>query len=755
MIRNTLRVLFVIFLLFLSGGISPCMVQAVTSGDQSSQPKVSTSSDLGDKEFGEMRVVQLEQTMGKWSAVPIAESAARFGVTEADVEDRITVLAALQNFYRRLSTATEKTAPLKVEVEKRLLDSDQAKLALEEKPPYTLTYYDSYLRNVDDLVVKKEGLGDAVLREQKAIVSAQDRLTESGKLLRLAQSEFEKAQGTDQELAKQWLLQKAELQEELWQVTLAYLKKNLENLNLQKKAAELRLGQVEEARKYVYGNLIFDKNDLESGIARHEDHLKKLSQRSEALEAQVAKAETAYAEAHANLSVATGEKATKKAQRIFALADLRREYLHLSAEQTQEMIGFANEMRDIWIDRCSLLQRTGVSADVLIKERDEVKKRMGRFEDVIIAQQKYQAALFSRSAALDKEQEEADLSKAEAASLKERGKVLDAIMVQNMAYMALLIDLNTMNQRLLDEIVDRISTVDITEKVSSLWRNRIAQLLNTELWYVGGYAVRLKEFVIAMFILVLGLLASRRVARFTRRWLLLHSKRMEVTVVHAIEQLLYYILLCSSFLVALKIVNVPLTAFAFLGGAIAIAVGFGAQNLFNNLISGFIIMIHQPFKINDIVQFEDVTATVLEVDSRSTKVRTFDSIDVVVPNSYFLENRITNWTLSDKVIRGKLEIGVAYGTPARKVEELLLQMAKEHKVILNDPKPYVLFSDYGASSMDFILYFWVDIRRGYPSTVTSDLRYKIQDVFDREGIEIPFPQMDLYVRKLASSEEFS
>ena len=197
----------------------------------------------------------------------------------------------------------------------------------------------------------------------------------------------------------------------------------------------------------------------------------------------------------------------------------------------------------------------------------------------------------------------------------------------------------------------------------------------------------------------------------------------------------------------MKIVNVPLTAFAFLGGAVAIGIGFGAQNLFNNLISGFILMVQQPFKINDVVEFDGVTATVMEIDSRSTRVKTFDNYDVLVPNSYFLENKITNWTLSDKIIRGKLEIGVAYGTPARKVEGILLKLANDHDMIIPNPEPFVLFSDYGSSSMQFVLYFWVDTRKTFPSRVGSDIRYRIQEIFEREGIKIPFPQMDVYLKK--------
>ncbi|NCC96932.1 MAG: mechanosensitive ion channel, partial [Synergistales bacterium] len=533
-----------------------------------------------------------------------------------------------------------------------------------------------------------------------------------------------------------------------------YLKRNLENINLQVSVASLRLEQEEDLRRYIHDNLAYDQKDLDEGLARYSSGEEELKKKIASLAGDAEKAEKAYADSHANLTVASGEKAVKSAQMAFAEAEIMRELIHLTSSQSQEMVGMLGEMKEIWSFRYSLLKDGGMSADVLLKARDEVEDRVGRFENVLLAQQRYQSSLHRRALALDKEIEE-QKGKEELSSLKKRRKMLDQVMSQNMNYIATAMTLDSMNKRLLEEIKGRVSTVNVAEKVTTLWRTRTTEILNTELWHSGDYSVRLKEFVLALSILSLGLMASKRLARFIRKWFLLHSKRVDVTGIYAVERLLYYVLIVASFLISLKIVNVPLTAFAFLGGAVAIGVGFGAQNLFNNLISGFILMVQQPFKINDVVEFDGVTATVMEIDSRSTRVKTFDNYDVLVPNSYFLDNKITNWTLSDKIIRGKLEIGVAYGTPAKKVEEILLRLAKEHELVIPHPEPFVLFSNYGSSSMDFTLYFWVDTRKGFPSKVSSDVRYRIQEIFEREGIEIPFPQMDLYIKKAALSEAYT
>lgn len=709
------------------------------------------AENLFDRGANERRIEELNLALERLASVPIAESAAIYGITEADVESRITALSSLQNFYRRLNVAVEKTSGFVEEEKKRQLEKEQSVLTLEEKPPFNLSYYDGYLQRVEDLVSSLSEFRESMTREQKAIISAQGQLEEAGQSVRLARSELESAKGTDLEQNKEWMLRRALVREELWKVTLAYLRRSLENIRLQTSIDTLRLDMVEDVRRYINDNLAFDQKDLDEGLARYSSREEDLTKRIASLAGDVEKAEKVYADSHANLAVATSEKAQKNAQRAFSEAEISREYLHLAASQSQEMVGMLGEMREIWSFRYSLLKEEGVSTDVLIKARDDVKARVGRFENVLLSQQRYQATLHRRGLALDKAIEEEN-GKEDLASLKKRRKILDDIMSQNMNYMAVAMTLDSMNKRLLEEIGRRISSVNVAEKVTTLWKTRTTEILNTELWYSGDYAVRLKEFILALFILSLGLIASKRLARFIRKWFLLHSKKVEITAVYAVERLLYYFLIVASFLISLKIVNVPLTAFAFLGGAVAIGIGFGAQNLFNNLISGFILMVQQPFKINDVVEFDGVTATVMEIDSRSTRVKTFDNYDVLVPNSYFLENKITNWTLSDKIIRGKLEIGVSYGTPAQQVEKILLRLANEHEFVIPHPEPFVLFSGYGSSSMDFTLYFWVDTRKAFPSKVGSDMRYRIQEIFEREGIEIPFPQMDVYLKKLASQE---
>jgi small-conductance mechanosensitive channel len=193
-------------------------------------------------------------------------------------------------------------------------------------------------------------------------------------------------------------------------------------------------------------------------------------------------------------------------------------------------------------------------------------------------------------------------------------------------------------------------------------------------------------------------------------------------------------------------VNIPLTAFAFLGGAVAIGIGFGAQNLINNFISGFMILGERPINIGDLIEVDGVLGMVEEVGTRCTRVRTGENIHILVPNSTFLEQKITNWTLSNKKIRVNITVGVAYGSPVEQVRETLIRAAKEVPLVLASPEPFVLFSDFGDNALVFNLYFWVEISRVIQRRqIESDVRFKIDALFAQKGIVIAFPQRDVHL----------
>ena len=199
-------------------------------------------------------------------------------------------------------------------------------------------------------------------------------------------------------------------------------------------------------------------------------------------------------------------------------------------------------------------------------------------------------------------------------------------------------------------------------------------------------------------------------------------------------------------LFALRILNIPLGAFAFLGGALAIGLGFGAQNPIKNFISGFILLTERPIHIGDLVEVDRVVGRIEEIGGRCARVRTGENINMLVPNSRFLENIIINWTLSDRQIRSKVTVGVNYGSRVRQAEELLLRAVRENPMVLHGKESLVVFNDLGDNALFFEVYFWINV----PALLTrrrieSDIRFKIDDLFRKAGIVIAFPQRDMHL----------
>jgi potassium efflux system protein len=196
----------------------------------------------------------------------------------------------------------------------------------------------------------------------------------------------------------------------------------------------------------------------------------------------------------------------------------------------------------------------------------------------------------------------------------------------------------------------------------------------------------------------------------------------------------------------LNLARIPLTVFAFLGGALAIGVGFGTQTIIRNFISGLIVLMERQVRVGDIVEVDGITGTVTEVNLRSSTVHGFEGVEAILPNSMLLENRVTNWTRSDRKVRRTVKVGVAYGSPAREVASILKECAERHGLVLKAPEPLVLFDDFGDSALVFTLYFWIELNPGISGAVImSDLRFMIEKRLAESGIALPYPQRDVHL----------
>jgi small-conductance mechanosensitive channel len=256
--------------------------------------------------------------------------------------------------------------------------------------------------------------------------------------------------------------------------------------------------------------------------------------------------------------------------------------------------------------------------------------------------------------------------------------------------------------------------------------------------------ITVAQIVLVALLLVIGLYVSRWLER-------LIARRIARTRIHAdaaqlIQRLSFYALLVILAVTALGLLNVPLTAFAFVSGAVAIGVGFGAQNIINNFISGWILMSERPVGIGDFVEIEGSSGTVEKIGNRSTRIRRVDGVHMLVPNSRILENTVINWTLVDRQVRSVVRVGVAYGSPVREVERLIYQAVKEHSAVKPEPPVLVIFDDFGDNALIFDAYFWSDVGGERElRLIRSDIRFRISELFEEHGIVIAFPQRDVHL----------
>jgi small-conductance mechanosensitive channel len=274
--------------------------------------------------------------------------------------------------------------------------------------------------------------------------------------------------------------------------------------------------------------------------------------------------------------------------------------------------------------------------------------------------------------------------------------------------------------------------------------NELINILYTPVFTVLEQTFTVGELIAVPLAIVLGVIIIKWFARLIVRKLV--SRGANPNVVQLIKRIFYVVAILVLAITTLDFLNVPITAFAFLSGAVAIGFGFGAQNIINNFISGWILMWERPIKIGDFLEVENAKGRVEAINTRSTRVRRIDGVHMLIPNSKLLENTVVNWTLMDNITRTMVRVGVAYGSPCKQVHDLILKAVNEQQSILKNPASLVLFEDFGDSALIFEAYFWIDVGKDKDlRVVRSNVRFRIDELFEQHGIVIAFPQRDIHV----------
>ncbi len=273
----------------------------------------------------------------------------------------------------------------------------------------------------------------------------------------------------------------------------------------------------------------------------------------------------------------------------------------------------------------------------------------------------------------------------------------------------------------------------------------IRNALNYTLFQLGDTQVTLWTLLYLTVLIVLLVVASGHL----KRWLagsLLAKADLEIGIRQSVASIVRYVVVAIGLLIIIQSAGIDLGALTVLAGAAGLGIGFGLQNVINNFVSGVIILFERPIKVGDRVDVGTVHGDVVSISIRATTVVTNDNIAIIVPNSEFVSGKVTNWSYTDPKVRFGVPVGVSYSSDPDKVTKLLLEVAGQHDGVLTDPKPSVLFEEFGDSSLNFTLLVWTQKYTAQPRVLRSELNYAIARTFRENGIEIPFPQRDLHVR---------
>jgi len=690
-------------------------------------------------------LAERERTAKELEGARAALDAAKSDSTELppSLTALVEVLTHLDLTCTRVLAAIEHEAELTAS--KAQVTADLEKLrahGVAEPRPSSFMTLESLHDQLATEISRQDSLADSVEVAQATLDAVKPSNDEKQRLRRVAKEAVDMNKDDAQASILSQALRMAELACRVASQQTHLREIELSSQRLESEIQDLRVTLLREKIGIVEANVQFSNEELQEILAQLDDQDYRLAQSIEWAGADLPLRDQQWLAARTRLDAAPAREPVLaeevEARRLARLA--RQREVALRGQQQQVLTGLRvfwarrHESLNQLVDRATLTQREREAQQVVAQLGRDIRLHTSRLDE-----------LRNEARALDSKLESTKQTAPDAIRwVEEQGRQLGNLVRVFEDTLDREENARRLHVRYLAEIGTKVRTLTWREQLDRAWRV-VVDIWNYEITSVQDSPITVKKIVMGALLLLLGTLGAKVVSRiFAQRFLPRFG--LNEGALAAIQTLMFYVLLLTVAMLSLRLVNVPLTAFTILGGALAIGIGFGSQNIVNNFISGLILLAERPIRVGDLIAIEDLVGTVSHIGPRSTRVRAPENMDIVVPNSSFLEKNVVNWTLSDDRYRAHLTVGVAYGSPARDVGKLIRHALDEHGKVLPKPEPIILFADFGDNALSFEVHFWIRMRRMMDRRIIeSDIRYRIDSLFREAGIVIAFPQRDVHL----------
>jgi len=300
-------------------------------------------------------------------------------------------------------------------------------------------------------------------------------------------------------------------------------------------------------------------------------------------------------------------------------------------------------------------------------------------------------------------------------------------------------------------ILRALTAIAAIATMLGIWSDVLPAIKLLDTIPVWGKEVTLLGVMEAIAALALTWIATRNLPGLIEVGLLRHI-HIDAATRYAVTSLTRYIIVFAGTIAGLSLLGLQWSSLQWLAAGFSVGLGFGLQEIFANFISGLMVLFERPIRVGDVITIGTVEGTVTRIRTRATTIVDWDNREVIVPNKSFITDRLVNWTLSDSVTRIVIKVGIAYRNDPRQAQQLLLDIARTHPLVLREPEPMCWMTGFGDSSQDFELRAFV-AEIGQRNPVRTELQMRIAEVFHQHDIEIAFPQMDLWVRSASQTAE--